>query len=106
MSAPGYIKRVTRVPRDEAIWEVHYNGNSTGITRVVVTTIDTPGIGWKLNLFLLLRSSCIWKYGREDGPGAYRRFARELGIKGLRQQDGSYATIEEMEARTAQMVKP
>lgn len=104
VSNPTGIKRVTRVPSDQSLWEAHFAGTHSGITRLIIPVIDDPKVGWKLNLSMMLRSSCYWIAGREDGPGLYRRLARENGILGLRQQDGDYVTLEVLESRAAQLV--
>lgn len=102
-SKHGTITRVPRLPADQSLWEAHFTGTHSGILRVIVPIIDTPGIGWKLNLSMMLRSSCFWAVGRADGPGLYRRLAKEVGIAGLREQNGNYVTIEVLEERTAKL---
>jgi hypothetical protein len=97
------ITRVGRQPIDESLWETTFGGTHSGILRIIIPVIDTPGVGWKLNLSMMLRSSCYWAVGREEGPGLYRRLAKEVGITGLRQQEGDYVTIEVLEERTARL---
>jgi hypothetical protein len=107
-SAPKPIRvvRLDRVPRDEAVWEVYYPHPTAGTARVVYKMIDTPGIGWKLNASSLLRSTCYWK-DLGKGPELYRQLARKHGIDGLREQDGDYLSLQQLEARSASLpVRP
>jgi hypothetical protein len=99
------IIKGTRVPNDQSIWEAHFNGTQSGITRVIVPIIDTPRLGWKLNLSMMLRSSCFWAVGNQEGPALFRRLAKEVGIGGLRQQNGEYASLEVLEERTAEIAR-
>jgi hypothetical protein len=96
----GTTRRL-QAPPDYANYEIHFSSVGGAPQRFYIVTIDTPGIGWKLNLSSTLRSTCYWKFGGQGGAAAYRELARKHGITGLREQSGDYVTIQRLEERTA-----
>jgi hypothetical protein len=96
------VKQDDVSPLDQSLWTVQFPQAASPRPYVTVVLIDHQQIGWKVNLSALLRSTCFWKYGK-DGPRRYRELARQYGIRGIRQQDGAYTTLAEMEARALAM---
>jgi hypothetical protein len=96
----GRIERL-QAPPDQGNYGTTFLCGDSGPRGLYILTIDTPKIGWKLNLSSTLRAACFWKFGRDGGAAAYRELARKHGISGLREQSGDYVTLQKLEERTA-----
>jgi hypothetical protein len=87
-----------RQPVDLATWKVANKSAAPGAKPIIISLIDTPPQGWKLNLSILLWSMAHHMDSSGHGGAVFRRLARKSGITGIRVYEGQYKTHEEVEA--------
>jgi hypothetical protein len=95
----GAVRELPGLVPDNAYWYARIEDAPPDAQPLGLLFIDTPGKGWKLCL-----SEFLFRMADRDSPRVRRRhpylaLSRKYGILGLRQQDDTYLTNEENEAR-------
>jgi hypothetical protein len=86
-----------KTPVDQAVWDLAYPGDPPEMNRGVIMFVDDETKGWRLNLSgLLFGMALSTKRDPLEGRRYWIQLARKYGIKGIREQDGSYKLFDSL----------
>ena len=80
-----HVVRVPRRQEDQALYNITGDVNAP----MYVPVIDSPTVGWRLDLSGLLYNACF-HHSPDENPNLYHKLSRRYNIWGIRQPNGEY----------------